>query len=370
MMSTRPPNDSTTPLDHLALRYLRQALDIAHPTDEPYVLNAIESRVIRRTKIRTLTLAALLGVAGVLFLYWPQYLWPDLFIDTTVLLFGNAYELPLITTLYGVLLVYLEVNLLIALNLRGVKSIMQVCQFPRAHDAQYEHHLQALADAALGKTSRGFMRFGIDPYLNMPRWGLNLFFLLNIIKAVLSNLVLKFLLKRFIGRYALRQLTDLAGMPIYALWNAWASWQVLHEAQIRVMAPTTIREFVHELHEEWGKNDEFRPLILEALQYVAILKRQYNYAHFLLTETLVDRFVLQTDATLIGGFPERVREAPLAVRRSLERLIVFGVLVDGKLSWLEKRRLRELRQKGFLTYSASDIQRLGTDYNQGRGLWV
>lgn len=369
-MSTRPPNDSTTPLDHLALRYLRQALDMAHPTDEPYVLNRVESRVIRRTKIRTLTMAALLGMAGVLFLYWPQYLWPDLFSHTTVVVYGNAYDLPLIAGLYGLLLVYLEVNLLIALNLRGVKTIMRVCQFPRAHDAQYEHHLQALADAALEKTHRSLIRFGIDPYLNMPSWGLNLFFLLNIIKAALSNLVLKFLLKRFIGRYVLRQLTDLAGMPIYAIWNAWASWQVLHEAQVRVMAPTTIREFVHELHEEWGKNDEFRPLILEALQHVAILKRQFNYAHFLLTETLVDRFELQPDAALTGRFPERVLEAPLAVRRSLERLIVFGVLVDGKLSWLEKRRLRELRSKGFITYSVQDIQRLGSDYNQGRGLWV
>jgi hypothetical protein len=49
---------------------------------------------------------------------------------------------------------------------------------------------------------------------------------------------------------------------------------------------------------------------------------------------------------------------------------VFGVLVDGKLSWLEKRRLRQLRRKGFLTYSADDIRQIGEDYNQGRGLWV
>ncbi|WP_420150883.1 LBF_2804 family protein [Spirosoma sp.] len=358
------------PFDHLALRYLRQALDSAHPADEPYVLNPVESRVIRRTKIITLTVAAFLGIAGVLLLYWPQYIWPDLFVRTAVPLFGTVYDLPLITTLYGILLVYIEVNLLIALNLRGVKTIMQVCQFPSAHDAQYDRHLQALANATLEKNTQGILRFGIDPYLNNPRWGLNLFFLLNIVKAALSNFLLKFVLKRFIGRYALRQLTDLAGMPIYALWNAWASWQVLHEAQVRVMAPTTIREFVHELHDEWGKNDEFRPLILEALQYVAILKRQYNYAHFLLTETLMDRFKLRIDAPLTGDFPERVLAAPQSVRRSLERLIIFGVLVDGKLSWLEKRRLRELRSKGFLTYSITDIQRLGSDYNQGRGLWV
>ncbi|ADB41949.1 LBF_2804 family protein [Spirosoma linguale] len=369
-MSTRPPNDSLGPLDHLALRYLRQSLDTPHPADEPYVLNPVESRVIRRTKIITLTIASLLGVMGVLLLYGPQYMWPYLFANTTIRLFGNVFDLPLITILYGLLLVYLEVYLLVALNLRGVKMIMHVCQFPNAHDAQYERHLQALTDAALEKTTKGIMRLGIDPYLNMPRWGLTIFFLLNMAKAALSNVGLKFILRRFLGPYALRQVTELAGMPIYAFWNAWASWHVLHEAQVRVMAPTTIREFVHELHEEWGKNDEFRPLILEALQYVAILKRQYNYAHFLLTETLVDQFVLKADSPVTGNFLKQVADAPTSVQRSLERLLVFGVLVDGKLSFLEKRRLRELRKQGFLTYSARDIKRIGNDYNRGRGLWV
>jgi hypothetical protein len=365
-MSTRPPNNSTGSFDHLAMRYLRQALDTTHPLDEPYVLNADECRQIRRTKAVTLTMAALLGVLGVLLLYLPQFYWPDLFVSTLVSAFGAVYQLPLVTVLYGILLVYVEISLLIAINLRGVKSIMRACQFPRAHDAQYDRHLRALADATLERTNRGILRFGIDPYLNMPRWGLTVFFLLNVTKAVVSTL----LIKRFLGRYALRQFTDLAGMPIYALWNAWASWQVLHEAQVRVMAPTTIREFVNELHDEWGKSDEFRPLILEALQYVAILKRQYNYAHFLLTETLVDRFELRTDATLTGHFAERVTQVPTNVRRSLERLIVFGVLVDGNLSWLEKRRLNQLRRKGFLTYSAEDIRRIGEDYNDGQGLWV
>ena len=369
-MSTRPPNNSTGPFDHLAIRYLRQALDTAHPTDEPYVLNADECRLIRRAKALTLSAAALLGMLGVVMLYAPQYYWPDLFTSTPIRAFGTIYSLPLITVFYGILLIYLEVNLLIAVNLLGVKSIMQACHFPRAHDAQYDQHLQVLADAALERTDRGILRFGVDPYLTMPRWGLTLFFLINMTKAALSALALRFGLKRFLDLYALRQVTNLAGMPIYALWNAWASWEVLHEAQIRVMAPTTIREFVNELHDEWGKSNEFRPLILEALDYAAILKRQYNYAHFMLTETLIDRFELRTDATLTGHFAERAAQTPAHVRRSLERLIVFGVLVDGKLSRIEKKRLSQLRRKGFLTHSAADIQRIGEEYNQGRGLWV
>ncbi|WP_080059267.1 LBF_2804 family protein [Spirosoma aerolatum] len=365
-MSTRPPNNSTGPFDHLSLRYLRQALDIPHPSDEPFVFNPLEYRIIRRAKLTTLTMAALLGLFGGLLLHLPQYTWPDLFSNTPIGLFGNAYELPLITTLYTLLLVYLEINLLLAINGWGTKTIMEVCQFPRAHDAQYERHLQALATAAVNKSQPGFLRFGIDPYLTMPRWGLTLFFLLNIIKASLTALIVRFIAQPFIGQPA----SDLIGVPVYALWNVWSSRQVLHEAQVRVMAPITIREFVHELYEEWGKNDQFRPLIMDALQYLSILDRPYNYAHFLLTETLKDRFELQAGTAIAGTFTEQAPKTPIAVRRSLERLMVFGALIDGRLSRLEKGRLHQLRQLGFMTYSVKEVRQMSVDYNQGRGLWV
>ncbi|AQG82656.1 hypothetical protein AWR27_22820 [Spirosoma montaniterrae] len=352
------------------MRYLRQALDTAHPTDEPYVLNRTEHRIIRRAKITTLLMAALVGVLGVLLLYWPQYSWPHLFASTSVTILGTVYSLPLTTILYGLLLVYIEVNMLIMLNLRGVKAIMKACQFPRAHDPQYETHLRALADAALQRSSRGLLRFGIDPYLTMPRWGLTIYFLLNLAKAALGSLVLKFLLRRFLGRFAFRQVTDLAGMPVYALWNAWSSWRVLHEAQIRVIAPATIQEFVNELYDEWKNDPQFQRLILEALQYAAIMKRQYNYAHHLLVEKLIERFNLETTQTLTGHFVEQFVQAPADVRHGLERLLIFGVLIDGRLSWAEKQKLRRLRRSGFLTYSSDDVARLGQEYNEGKGLWV
>ena len=369
-MSTTLPDATQSPLDHLALRYLRAALDTAHPTDEPYVLNAVETYVIRRVKLQTLLLSALLGITGVLLLYMPQYWWPVFFPTFPITVFEWSFRVPVILTLYGILLVYLEIYALMYINLRAVRLIMAVCQFPRAHDAQYERHLNALAQAALEREDRGILRFGIDPYLGLPRWGLSAFFLVNMFKATLSNMVVKLVLKRVLGRYALRYLTDLAGMPIFAFWNALASWHIIHEVQIRVMAPLTIREFVHELHEEWGDNETFRSLILETLQYVAVLKRQYNYAHFLLTENIVDTFGLEI-SELSGNFIERAEAVPVEVRRGLERLIVFGVLIDGRLSGSEKKRLQKLRDKNWLThYPASTVAQLGRDYNDGKGLWV
>jgi len=368
-MST-PSTKNLNSLDDLAKRYLSHSLTIPHPADEPYVLSALESRVIRRTKTATLIVAAFLGILGVLLLYLPQQIWPAFFSDTSVIINGIIYQLPLITILYGILLVYIEVNLLLAINRWGVKLIMHVCQFPRNHDAQYDRHLRALANAALEDSNKGIIRFGIDPYLHLPRWGVTVFLLFNLAKAALSELAIKTMLTQVAGQYVFRQMTDFVGAPFYAFWNAWASWRVFHEAQTRIMAPTTIREFVSELHDEWGKDDQFRSLILETLHYTGILKRQYNYANFLLTETLTDRFTLKTTDTLTGHFAERLAASPATVRLSIERLLIFGVIIDGKLSWADRKRLKLLRKKGVFTQDIQDIKKISREYNAGRGLWV
>lgn len=369
-MSTRPPGNSIGPLNHLSLRYLRQSLAMPHPTDEPYVLNDVESRVIRRAKVVTLTIAGLLGVLGPLLFYWPQYSWPDLFSATTISVLGSTLNLPLVTILYGLLLVYTEVNLLLVFNQWGVQMIMEVCNFPRAHDAQYSKHVQVMADTAQKKSSGGFLHYSLDPYLTLPRWGLPLFFLLTIVKALFSALALKIVLRTLFGNYATNQAISMAGVSLYAFWNFWASWQILHEAQIRVMAPATIREFLSELHEEWGQNERFKPLLLEALHFTGVLDRQHNYAHCLFTETLMDRFNLLANTPMTGHFVEQIIHTPPNVRRSLERLVVFSALIDGRLSSFEKKQLDNLRRQGILTYSASEVRQIGEDFNRGKGLWV
>ena len=368
-MSTQPPENTPGPIDQLALRYLRRALDANHPTDEPYVLNEVETYVIHKIKWQTLGMAGLFGLLGVLLLYLPQYAWPSFFKGTTLSLFNYELEAPLITVLYGILLVYLEVYALLYINLRAVRYIMAVCQFPRHHDAQYERHLQALTNAAQKKENESMLRYSVDPYLGLPRWGLTFYFVVNRVKAVLSTMLLKFLVKRLFSRFVMRQVTDLISMPVYACWNIWASHRVIHEAKIRVMAPLTIREFVENLHDEWKHNDEFRRLIPEALHYVAILNRQYNYAHLLLTESLMNRFGIQA-AKPTGDFLTLLEKTSPELRRPLERLVVFGVLIDGDLSWLEKQRLRKLKTHGWLTYSIADIEAIGAEYYKGRGLWV
>lgn len=366
-MPTPSPDDTYGPTGQVALRYLRGALDTSHPNDQPYVMSAVESRVIRQVKHRTMAQAALIGALGVLVFYASPYLWPLFFADTVLTLPDTAYALPLVRVLFGLLLVYLEINLLLYLNLQAVEVIMAVCQFPRLYDAQYDRHLRALSDAAMDKENRGYLHFSLDPYLGLPQWGLLLFFTVNKAKAIVATLTLSLLLR--VSKVGLGAAADMVGMPVLAFWNAWATRSIIHEVQVRVMAPHTIREFVDELHEEWHQNAEFCQLISEALHFIAIPKRQYNYAHLVFTETLMDRFGLAVIRPS-GDFLDKLALVPANVRRGLERLIIFGALIDGHLSWFERRRLRQLRAKGWLTHTLANVEALGRMFNRGEGLWV
>lgn len=334
-------------------------------------MNEGEYQTIGQIRRETITMAALLGVAGVLCLYVPQYLWAGLFMNTQIPIFKTlVFSLPLISILYGILLVYLEVYLLMYINLRAIRIIMAVCQFPRVHDPQYERHLYAMTEAAMDNRHHGILQFSTNPFISLPRWGLSLFFLFNKFKAALSTLTLRWVFRQLPTGYTLPSITiSLAGIPFFALWNAVASAAVIHEAKVRIMAPLTIRGFVDEIYEEWGHNELFCSLIPEALAFISIQNRQYNYAHLLLTEELMDRFGLLIIRPE-GRFLERVQHVPDNVRQGLERLIVFGALIDGRLSRLEKRRLRQLKANGWLTYPIADIEAMGRQFIQGKGLWV
>jgi len=368
-MFNQPSNDSSGPLSQLTMRYLRGALDAPHPTDEPYVLNEVEAWVIRRVRLRTLVLAASLGVMVVLLYYLPHYFWPAFFQEFTLTIKGINCAVPAISILYALLLVYVEVHALMYVNLNAIRTIMAICQFPRAHDAQYEQHLRAIARAALNAQYGSVFSFQSDTHFGRPGWGLSSYFWINMVKAMLSFSLLQSLLGRVASNLMFRQMATLLGMPIFAFWNAFASFRILREAQVRVMAPLTIHSFVDELYEEWGKHEQFRQLAPAVLSYIGIQKRHYNYAHHLLAETIEHRFGLTLDNPQVHAL-NQPPAIPAEVRTGLERLIIFATLVDGRLSASEKKCLRYLRTKGWITYALADIQQIGRQYNEGKGLWV
>jgi hypothetical protein len=335
--------------------------------DSFHILNANELTVIRKVKRETFLGSALLGILGVLFLYLPQYWFPSLFPDTPVKMFGEVYPIPFITTLFGVVLTFLEIYGLNYLHARAVRKMVAVCGFLSPVQKQYDFHLQSLTDVALEKESKLLIQYGINPYLGIPKVFYYSYFFLNKLKATLSNLVFKLLIKRLLGRVVIRELTDMAGLPIFAFWNYWASRKVIAEATIRIMAPTVIQQHVAKLYAEMKHSYAFKQIIMDALQYAATLKRDYNFAHYLLAEEMNAVFSLD-HAKPQNNFYAQLAKLDKQETEAVKKMLTVAVLIDGQLSWWEQNRIQNLNDKGIFNFDMDAMKEKAKAYFEGRGL--
>jgi len=358
------PNQSepTGRFDRAALRYLARVVDTDHPSDEPFVLNKNERRVIGWVKAGTIITSAALGMAGVLTFYLPHYAWPAWFTQTHV----GSWTWPLISWLWLLLLLYIGWHLLSAMHRWAVRLVEITCQFPRYHDSHYGRHLKQLAEKNPAQTT---LRLTFTPRPLLP-WTMPGYLLTMILIGLVVNITIQ-LVTRYGLQYQSPMPTDMIiiGGSFFALINSWASYQILRQAQIRVMTPLTIRQFVNELGDEFGRDLLFQEMLPILLDYIGLPASQQHYGHLLLLESLTYRFNLGSAQTSID-FPEYLASCPEHIRQGLERLLIFCVLIDGHLSRSEEQQLHQLLITGGLKISVVDIKAMGHEYVAGRGLWV
>jgi hypothetical protein len=336
------------------------------PVDEAYILNAQEQAVIKQVRNRAIIMAAFYGVLGVVLLFVPQYFLPQWFPKTKIGFLGFEFLLPLVSWVYAALLVVIEIYALNILNINAVATIAAACHFPNKQHAHYNVQLKGLMGAALEKPSTQINQFGINPFFGLPKFSYTAYFVFNKIKATLSNALVKVLVSRLLGRVALRNIADLVGIPIFAFWNAWATHLVLKEATIRIMAPDIIEIFVAKLYKLYKNDVAFTALIKDTLQYTAILKRDYNYAHYYLAETCIKVFNIN-DNNYEDNFVYNYKLANKEVAQGLLALVVFGVTIDGKVSSREKEQLQQLINVG-AAITIKDIEAIALDFKQGKGM--
>lgn len=346
------------------------------PVSSPYDLRLSPAQLdgLRRVTLITLTLAGTAGVLGVLLLHGPRHLFPEAFARGTLALAFRTrrLEVPVPATLYGLGLALAEIYLLVFLNVRAVQRMAEVCGFPLPADPDREAHLRALVGISIEKDARSELRLGLNPWQGYSRARLAALFVWNRAKATVSNVVVKLLLRRILGRYAVRLLIDFAGIPVMAAWNVYASHRVLTEARVRILAPALVQHCVRTFHRRQGHDASFTALLYDLLQYVAVQKRAFHENHYLLSEALLRAFAVPLRATHEVGedFLSRVGALDPDARADAIRLLVVGMIIDGQLSRAERRAIRLLRDAGLPSPSVRDVRRIAASFVAGRGLAV
>ncbi|MCS6823813.1 MAG: hypothetical protein NZ529_05915 [Cytophagaceae bacterium] len=360
-------------IEKIAFNYLSKlSLVEDRNTHEPHLLNVTERKEIKKIYNNTLFYAALFGVLGVLCLYLPTYYWQEVFYDHLIYfpIINKELPVPIITTLYGLVLLYIELYALSAVNLTAVYKIAKVCGFPPLHDPKFNDHIEALMRVGLEKNDKTSQSYGINPLQGVSKVRLFLFLLINRLKGTITNYAAKFIIKGLLGRVALRQVIDMTGIPVYAFWNAYAAHLVIHETKIRIMAPYLIQYYATSIHQRYGQNDEFRGMIYETLQFIAISKRKYHHNHFLLAEEMLRKFniPLVHHFELAPGYLERVIKLSPDVRLEIVKFMALGFIIDGDFSIKERTAINKLHKQNIIPFGSKEVDLWAKRFINGEGL--
>lgn len=323
---------------------------------------------IKKIKNKTILTAALYGALGVIILYLPQYILNDYFIDTeyTIPYINFSFKVSIFEMLYGFVLVGFEIWLLMKGDLKAVSNIASVYGYqPDKENIE----TQELVYIGMGKDQRKFIEIGINPYQNFSKTSVLFLRALFLIKALLSNFIFRILLKRVFGRLAIRAVIDLAGIPVYALWNAYASTIVVRKADMRMKALNQMNKTGNRFLEKYKTKDEFIGLLYDTFEYIAITKKSFYPTDLIYAKHFLNIFGIKIidEHKLSENYFEKVKTLPEDIKSAIGQLLILGFLLDGKIGGFEVKIINKLINNNIIPYTIDQIKKWTKDYTIGKG---
>jgi hypothetical protein len=343
----------------------RKTAAIRNEDKHGYSLNAVQKSQLKKLAVKVYLIAGSIGAGAVLIVVFPFH-FTSLLDAQHLTIFGYQFDFELYYTIYAVAMLFPEIWLLNILNMYAVRRICEIYRYPSASHHDYKEQVALLTEAGLEMPAKHMKLLEIDPYIGLTKFSYYALLIGTKLKATLSNVLMKFLVRRLLGRYALRIVTDLIGVPIFAFWNAWSSRQVIKETKMRIVATAATKDFMAEFSEEElvGVKHKLNKLV----HFVAQQKRQYNFALYTFMKEMMAVFQdldLKYDQEvkideLFGKNPEE--------NKLMARLLVFGLIVDGTLSVKERLTIRKVAREHWFPVSMDEMEEILKGYVNGEGL--
>jgi hypothetical protein len=335
-----------------------------------YTLNDSETKAIKRNEKFAIWVAAFFGAMGVILLYVPQYVAPHWFPQYLFKLGSYSFNIPWAALIYTAVLVYIEILLLTFLNIYCIHNIAVATGFITATNKQDAEKRNLMLNVGLEKKDKALLKYGIDPLEGLNKQALIFWNILVTLKATLSNLAFKFIIQRILGRYAIKAVQDFAGIPIFAAWNAWGTYTVLKKARVVIMGQNLVQVLSQKIQLSHGTTSQFKTLLYDTVQYIAISKRDFHENHSVLTKNLFDIFNIppQKEYKITGDYLQKIKAAPLPQQRICLLLIVVGFILDGNLSGREYNKIHELQNQKLLLLTDMQIDTYRKNFLNGKGL--
>jgi hypothetical protein len=334
-----------------------------------HLLNDQERAALRRTRRNAMTLAFLTSLLCNLCLFLPLYFFPQFFpIFTVQLPFINLpFAVEIGPWLWIACWVFIEITLLVLQNIRSVHGVAVATGYLTA--ANKPERSEEILRIAFAAPAKELANYGIDPFQGSNRFSLFLFNFILQMKGVLLHQIIRLLLLRFMGRYALRAVLDFSGVPIYGTLNALGARAIIRESQVIIMG-SQIGRIIAERLPQRALNTEEQRLVYDSLQYIAISKRDFHRNHFLLARMLLGHYAIPIEQAhvLTSDFHERLQLAAPDLRALCSLVLALGFIFDGRISWRERPRIDALNRHNILAENYTELQKITRDFVAGKGV--
>lgn len=328
-------------------------------------LSAGERRFLRGLRWRTSITAFTISVVCALGFFLPAYVgW---YPEARFFVSGHAFQFQWAFWLAMAVWLVIEIGLLMRLNLRSVQQAAVGTGFLTAENrGQREPEVVRIA---LATPARELARFGLDPYQDANPIGLFVFNLLQMTKGLLAHQIARLVLIGIGGRAALRAVLDFSGVPIYGAINVLAVNKILTEAEIIIMGRKAIEQVANSLP-IFSRDAAFEDSIYDALQFIAMSKRDFHPNHVALADAVLDRYEipLRQSHRFTEDSVTRFKRLPPEQRKVVSLVVVAGLVLDGRLSARERKRLARLEGPMLLGVSEAQISKWAARFKSGEGI--
>jgi hypothetical protein len=212
----------------------------------------------------------------------------------------------------------------------------------------------------------GLNDYGIDPYQEVNKYLLMFFTFLIKLKGFFANKLMQYLIKRLMGRYAIRYVVDYVGVPVYMVINAYGTNIILKKTLICIMGSNLINTYVSKLRLK-NINESEKELIYDSLQLIAMSKRDYHQNHFILTQKLFNYFEIKPKKKHIftNVYYQKLSKSSKEIQQICQEILILGFILDGNFSRNEEKKIKILNDFGLIIQTSSQLKVLNKKFLNG-----
>jgi hypothetical protein len=189
---------------------------------------------------------------------------------------------------------------------------------------------------------------GVDPYARIHGLKLLLYTLAYRAKVGVSSIIMRILLRRILGRAALRAVVPFVAIPLYAVWNVLILRWIMREARARAAGPIAIDQLAARIDSERESvGDEEQELLLALVAEAMMCTRDAHPNFLLLLDRLIEQFGLDPDKRDVAKDWQWCRERLAALDSRMQELALQVLCMAIVLGGRPRRRHRRLAEDAF-----------------------